>query len=382
MALGFQAVFRAPQAALVGLYWVIVAIMTHWRQNVEEVFSPNRRRFLTESRVALIGASSFVFFEALVRDWWRATRAAQPGELFAFTPPPPRSPAFAIPDLTPEVTPVADFYVMSKNTVDPVIDAESWQLLLSVPGQGERIITYDELRGLPRTDQYVTLRCVSNDVSSHLMGTALWSGVRLRDLVSKETVPSSIAEVAFIGAEGHSDSLPLEGAFQDDVLIAYGMNGRTLDRDHGFPARLLVPGYYGFKNVKWLTEIRFVTGPYSGTWPSKGWAKEAVVKTMSRIDLVKPGSGGALVAGIAYAGRRGVRSVEVRVNGSEWMAAEMHEPPLSALTWVQWKKNLRATGRIATEARATDHQGGVQSEIKRSQFPDGATGLHAREFEI
>ena len=165
---------------------------------------------------------------------------------------------------------------MSKNTVDPNIDTQTWRLFITLDGKPLRHFSYAELLSLPKQIRYVTLRCISNTLKSDLMGTAIWAGVHLSQLIDRRTLPSAVIEAAFIGVEGHDDSLRIDYAYSDESLLTLGMNGKTLSRTHGFPIRLLAPNYYGCRNVKWIREIRFVTKPYYGTWQRLGYTKEPV----------------------------------------------------------------------------------------------------------
>jgi hypothetical protein len=187
--------------------------------------------------------------------------------------------------------------------------------------------------------------------------------------------------VAFWGSDGHVDSVPLALALGDHALLAYGMNGAWLPRAHGYPLRALVPGLYGFKNVKWLRAVEVVEGDYLGHWQQRGWTQTAVIHTTARIDVVRPLAGRRLlVAGVAFGGARGVRRVDVRLGGGPWHPAVLHTPPLSGMTWVQWQVLLAlpaAGGTATVEARATDGRGHLQEATARPSFPDGPTGLHS-----
>jgi hypothetical protein len=164
------------------------------------------------------------------------------------------------------------------------------------------------------------------------------------------------------------------------------MNGEVLPRRHGFPARLIVPGLYGYVSAtKWLTEIE-ITGwnDYDAYWIPRGWDKEAPIKTQSRIDLPRDRStvdGPKVdVAGVAWAPGRGIAAVEVRVDDGPWMPAELSKP-LSGDAWVQWRIEVDApAGPHTATVRATDGDGVVQTEAVTPPAPDGATGHHMIRF--
>jgi DMSO/TMAO reductase YedYZ molybdopterin-dependent catalytic subunit len=184
--------------------------------------------------------------------------------------------------------------------------------------------------------------------------------------------------VVFRAIGGYSDSLPLADALRPVTLVAVGMNGQTLPRAHGFPARLLAPGYFGMKQPKWLSSIEVVDTPYDGYWEQRGWVKAAVVKTWSRIDgLDQPDEGVWTVAGVAYAGDRRVERVEVSLDdGSSWRDAEI-EPPPSGMTWARWRLAFDPSEASRVVVRATDGDGAVQVSTPQAPHPSGATGYDA-----
>jgi DMSO/TMAO reductase YedYZ molybdopterin-dependent catalytic subunit len=318
----------------------------------------------------MAGGTALVAGESFLRNRAYAARAAEPQVLYRFTPPPER---FSEGLVRPVITPVEAFYGMSKNTVDPVIDPRDWRLRITLDGRPLREFTYAELLSLPRQQRVTTMRCVSNTLKSNLMGTAEWSGLTLRQLLGVPPEAERAAEIAFIGEDGHDDSLAVEYALSDELLLALGMNGVTLNRTHGFPLRIVAPKYYGFKSVKWLREIRLSTRPYLGTWPKMGYTKEPVVHTMSYIDRIRREGARLRVGGVAFAGIRGIRRVEVRADGGAWVEAEL-EPPVSRYAWTRWKAALEAPRAEYVQARAQDGEGRWQAEVEKPLFPDGVAG--------
>ncbi len=286
--------------------------------------------------------------------------------------------------LPAEVTPVDEFYSVSKNFfTDPTVDGASWRL--EVGGKVERpfTISYDELRALPPVEDYRTLICISNEVGGDLIGNAHWRGVRLRDLLDRAGPAPGAYKVVFTCADDYTDSIHFEKAVHHDTLLVYEMNGAPLTPKHGYPARLLVPDIYGMKNVKWLRKIEVSTQDYRGFWQQRGWDDEAVIKTMSRIDTVKSYSAvndePLLLGGIAFAGARGIDRVEYSVDGGQtWQDAEL-KPPLGFATWVLWVAEWTppGPGQYTVKVRATDKTGVVQTALVADPLPDGASGLHA-----
>lgn len=366
----------APLFAWLFDYWPVGGNVSMWGVAALVTRLP-ARRFSPERRAAfaMIAGTAAVAVESFVRDRWVARRAAEPFDVAKFDPP---ADNFGTGLVRKNVTPVSEFYGMSKNTVDPTPDPAGWRLRLTVDGRKVREAGYSDLLGMARTNHYGTMRCVSNTLKSDLMGTALWTGVRLRQLIDPSSLPRGIAEVAFVGVDGHGDSLPLEFAFSDNVVLAVGMNGKSLDRTHGFPIRLIAPRYYGFKNVKWICEIAFVKQPYFGTWPKMGYTKEPVVHTGCYIDRIVRNGGQIRVGGVAFAGDRGIREVQVRADGGQWMDVTLEEP-LSPLTWRRWMSALPDSSPRYLQARAMDGAGQWQADSESSLFPDGVKGPTIRK---
>lgn len=336
-----------------------------------------RRRFLLEAarNVGAISLASVLPLAASAVRLATFGRGMRP-PLFSFAPPPARAAGYALAGLTPEVTSLPAFYRMSKNVADPVLDAGVWSL--SVSGRVRRTLnlTLDDLSAIGRVDQYVTMQCVSNPVGGPLWSAALFSGVPLDELIRRAEPLPGVRWVSFEGSDGHHEQLSIERALDPSVLVVYGMNGEWLEPSHGFPTRLLVTGLYGFRSVKWLTHIELLAEPRYGHWEVRGWTASDI-HTTARVDAVQTGPDGAIAAGVAFAGRRGVSAVEVRVDGGPWLAAELHVPPLSEAMWVQWRARLDLpTGDVRVEARAIDGRGVPQDELPRAQFPNAATGLH------
>ncbi|TMG36442.1 MAG: hypothetical protein E6H94_07895 [Chloroflexi bacterium] len=214
------------------------------------------------------------------------------------------------------------------------------------------------------------------------------AGVPLRDLLARAKPKSTAFDVAFTSVDGYTDSFPIAKAMEARTLVAYLMNGRTIPQDHGYPARILVPNIYGMKNVKWVRKIEVVSYDFLGYWMQQGWSDSAVVNTNTRIDL--PGrnarwDGGVLtIAGIAYAGARGISKVEVSTDGgSSWSAASL-EPMAGDLSWRRWSFGWTPpkTGSHRLVARSTDGAGNTETPIRRPPFPNGSTGYHEVDVNV
>ncbi|MDP9296448.1 MAG: molybdopterin-dependent oxidoreductase [Actinomycetota bacterium] len=293
-----------------------------------------------------------------------------------------------VPGLTPEVTSIAAHYVVDEELIDPDIDPVTWRLAIGGKVGRPFRMSYDQLKGLPAVERYQTLECVSNKVGGNLISTARWTGVPLKEILDRAGVPSTAMEVVFAAAGGYSDSLPIDHAMDDSTLIAIGMNGHVLPRSHGFPARVLSVGTYGMKNPKWLESIVVVDRPYQGFWEQRGWTKQAVVKTSARIDT--PIDGAQLppkvtVAGVAFAGDRGVSKVEVSTDGGRgWHPAELRTA-LGPYTWRQWLYRFspqETSGQATILARAYDGAGMRQSPVEAQPYPSGSSGYDAASVSL
>ncbi|WP_456412476.1 sulfite oxidase, partial [Oceanithermus profundus] len=288
--------------------------------------------------------------------------------------------------LSPEITPTEDHYQVSKNVVNPRLRADRWRFEIGGLVETPLTLTLEDLKALPAVERPSTLICISNPVGGKLVGNSVWTGVRLRDLLERAGVRPEATELVLRAADNYSDSFPLEAALYEETILAYLQNGEPLTPDHGFPARLLVPGIYGMKNVKWLTRIELAGEDYRGYWQKRGWSDRAVVRTMSRIDTgvaTPTGDGRVAIGGVAFAGRRGVRAVEVSFDdGRSWQAAEL-KPGSSRITWTLWRYLWKAEpGTYAVTVRAVDGEGRTQDPTPRPPLPDGATGYHRRKVRV
>ncbi|HKP11447.1 MAG TPA: molybdopterin-dependent oxidoreductase, partial [Blastocatellia bacterium] len=260
---------------------------------------------------------------------------------------------------------------------DPEVDAGRWRLEIAGLVETPVTFTYEEIKALPSIEQYATLCCISNEVGGDLIGNALWRGVRLKDLLSRAGLKPGVVDIALRAGDGYTDSIALERATQDGTLLVYEMNGEPLTPEHGYPLRLLVPGIYGMKNVKWITRLEAIDYDLKGFWQRRGWDDRAEYKTMSRIDApAATVKGETEVAGVAFAGDRGISKVEVSTDGgATWEAAEI-KSALSPFTWALWHKRWtpRQAGKHRLVVRATDGRGNLQTPQYAPPEPSGSSG--------
>ena len=289
--------------------------------------------------------------------------------------------------LTPVLTTTDDFYHVSKNFSDPTVRADGWTLTIDGMVATPLTLTHDQLVQRATTKKITTLCCISNEIGGDLIGTAEWVGVPLADLLAEVGVQPGVVDLKLTAADDYSESFPLERGLDPDTMVVVGMNGELLRDDHGFPARLIVPGIYGMKNVKWLKRIELVDDDYQGYWQERGWSDPAPYQTWGRIDSPARGDidpGPQQAAGVASAGDRGVSRVEVSLDDRGTWADALLEPALNPpFTWVRWRFPFAATpGKLDMWIRVTDGAGAVMDEDERSPLPDGATGWPQRHVTV
>ncbi len=300
-------------------------------------------------------------------------------------PPLPRGLDDQVPGITRFRTPTADFYRVDTRLDVPVIGADDWTL--TIDGDVDRRVTlgFDELLAMPMVERDITLTCVSNSVGGPYVGGARWLGVRLTDVLDLAGIGSTKADqILSTDFAGMTISTPLALATDGrDALVAVGMNGGPLPREHGFPVRLVIPGLYGFISAtKWLRRLTLTTyDDHQAYWTKRGWATEAPIKISARIDtpraLAELDAGDVVVGGVAWAQERGgIAGVQVRVDGGPWIDAQLG-PDGGDDYWRQWFHRWSAApGAHRIAVRAVAGNGEPQTAARAEPFPDGASGLH------
>jgi len=302
----------------------------------------------------------------------------------------PEAQPFSAEGLSPYITPNSDFYRIDTALQTPYVITDDWTLKVTGMVERELELSYDDLLGRELVEEIITLSCVSNEVGGDLVGNARWTGIGLRQLLQEAGVDPRATQLVGESVDGFTAGFPM--AVLDDpdrpALLAVGMNGEPLPRAHGFPARLVIAGIYGYVSAtKWLSEIRLTTlEDEDGYWIPRGWAKEAPIKTQSRIDVPLRGArivaGAVAVAGVAWAPNRGIEGVEVRIDAGRWRDAELGRVS-SDDTWVQWHMSWDASpGDHVIEVRATDGDGRTQGSERVDPIPDGAEGWHSRDVNV
>jgi DMSO/TMAO reductase YedYZ molybdopterin-dependent catalytic subunit len=304
--------------------------------------------------------------------------------------PGPASPAagasgtgLSVPGLGPFFTPNDRFYRVDTALLAPAVMAEDWRLRIHGMVERELTLDYDQLLARPLIERDITLTCVSNPVGGHYVGNARWIGAPLRDLLEDAGPLPGADQIVGRSVDGFTVGTPTAIAMDGrDAMLAVAMNGEPLPLVHGFPVRMIVPGLYGYVSAtKWLVDLELSTfQAYDPYWVQRGWAEQAPIKTMSRIDTPSPfldlRAGEVSVAGVAWAQHVGIERVEVGIDAGPWASAELGGED-SIDTWRQWVYRWQATpGEHRLRVRATDGDGFTQTPERAEPFPDGATGQH------
>ena len=359
----------------------------------------HRRRLIIRAGAAGAVASTILFYGVDLLFPKSTKLASEPAK-----PPTALTGIFADPSLAAfvpsEVTPNDLFYRVDVNVATPLVDVNAWKLTVKGLVDSHLVLTYEELTSLPAVEQYSTLECVSNKIGFDLISTALWKGVRLKDILEKVLVKAEATYIVFRCFDGYDVGIPLERGLLDGTILAYEMNGVPLPAEHGYPLRAIVPGIYGMMNAKWITEIELVDKVHLGFWQRRGWSNTAEYQIHSMIAMPgdnplrkrfrglassKVSLGGKVpVAGIAFAGDRGISKVEISSDGGQtWETASIKDP-LSEHTWVLWAAewNPPAKGEYKIAVRATDKTGKVQIAELHDTFPNGSTGYHVIDVKV
>jgi DMSO/TMAO reductase YedYZ molybdopterin-dependent catalytic subunit len=340
-----------------------------------DIADAGRRRLLGTLPITIGAVSLGVLAFRLLPGWYQAI----------FNPP-----EAGVRGPSPEITPVDNFYYVSKNlSGDPSINAQGWSLTVGGMVDRSMRLSLSDLKALPGASEYVTMECISNNVGGELMSTGSFTGVRLRDVLAMAGPKPQGTWVAFTARDGYTESLPMtlvQGA--PEIIVAYELDGAPLPMIHGFPARMIIPGHYGMKGPKWLDSISLVNHESGGYWEQQGWDHNAIIKTTARIDGPQDGDliklGPVSLAGVAFAGTRGISKVEYSTDGGATWNAAPFGAPLSSLTWVLWKADWTPVreGAYRLMVRATDGSGIQQDQQSAPSYPSGASGYHTIQVDV
>ena len=353
---------------------------------------PARRQFLVAAGVTAaaaaigeVGGRSLATRKnvSLAQQALRFPKAAQP------VAPLPRGVNLPVPGISPFITPNGQFYRVDTALLIPQVDPSNWKLRIHGMVAREITITFDELLRRPLIEDYLTLCCVSNPVGGPYIGNAKWLGASLAALIREARPKSGADQLLATSADGFTSGSPLSVILDGrDSLLAVAMNGAALPTAHGFPARLVVPGLFGYVSAcKWVVDLEVTTfAAAQAYWVPRGWSQMGPVKTESRIDVPTDGAsvkaGKVAVAGVAWAQHKGIDAVEARVDHGPWHPATLAAVP-GIDTWQQWVWEWDATpGTHLVEARATDKTGYTQTSVVADVAPNGASGYPATQVTV
>jgi DMSO/TMAO reductase YedYZ molybdopterin-dependent catalytic subunit len=381
-----------PWGVLPGAIAAAVAIGTlrwqlGWEPRPDPGASPGfDRRLLLTGGIGVVGAIATAGLPAV--------RTATPTTGTAALPrPSSTAPVFpsglegTVAGISPLRTPVPDFYRIDTALFLPQLDPAGWRLEVTGMVANPFTLTWDELLALPLIERDVTLTCVSNEIGGPYCGSTRWLGVRVADLLEHAQPSAGADQVLSTSADGFTASTPLRALLDGrDAMVAIAMDDQPLTREHGFPARLLTPGLYGYVGAtKWLTQLKVTTfAADEAYWTVRGWAEQAPVKTATRIDVPRGSipAGATVVAGVAWATHRGISRVQVQVDGGAWQDARLGSD-VGLDYWRQWYLPWDApSGRHQLAARAYDGAGVPQTAQVQGVLPDGATGYHTVEIQV
>jgi DMSO/TMAO reductase YedYZ molybdopterin-dependent catalytic subunit len=369
-------------AAIAGMATLTTLVRVHRRGRAATVLS-RRRLLIAGGAVAGFAAAAAIGGRFLQSAFDTVTASRDRIRLPKPASPAPELPAgyrFPIDGLTPFVTPNRDFYRVDTALALPQVPTEQWSL--TVHGMVDRPIrlSYNDILAMPLSERDITLSCVSNDVGGPYVSTGRWLGVPLSTVLSRAGVRHGATQLLSTATDGMTIGSPTEIVLDGrDALLAIAMNGEPLPVEHGFPARLIVPGLFGYASAtKWVIDLELTTFAAQPYWVRRGYDRTGAVKTGSRIDLPRPfarlNPGPVIVAGVAYAQHRGISAVQVRIDGGPWRDAEL-TTQVNVDTWRQWRTTWLATpGTHQIQVRAADRDGNVQPQARTPVFPSGATG--------
>ncbi|GAA1280343.1 molybdopterin-dependent oxidoreductase [Saccharothrix xinjiangensis] len=391
--LGVAAVLHRPDVGRLGVLAPVASLVAgvavfRWLHASSEAPAEGRRAFLVASGAAVVAGLGGQLLGNRV-DVEGSRRAV--GDLTPARPAPalPEGVDFAAEGTPSFITPNSDFYRVDVALSVPRVRAEDWALRVHGLVDRELTLRYADLSRRDLVERTITMTCVSNEVGGPYVSTARFVGVPLRDVLLEAGVREGADQLFSTSADGWTAGTPVDVVMEADrgALIALGMNGEPLPLEHGFPARLVVPGLYGYVSAtKWVVDLELTTfAAKRAYWLERGWAERAPIKVMSRIDSpegLATVSGRVVVAGVAWAQPTGVAKVEVRVDGGPWRTAQL-AAEVNGSTWRMWRVELDlAPGGHTVESRATDRSGSTQPQARLAPVPDGATGWHSIFFTV
>ncbi|MEQ1507946.1 MAG: molybdopterin-dependent oxidoreductase [Myxococcota bacterium] len=274
--------------------------------------------------------------------------------------------------LTP-ITPNAEFYVYACCGM-PSVDVETHRVTIAHESIALGSLSRADLEALGGIDKEHTLECIGSTPRIQHVSNAVWTGLPLTDVLDALgiAIPPSAVGLRLVGADDYTAGIPIADLADGPVWLVWRMNGQPLPPEHGAPARLLVPGRYGMKNLKWVTEIAFVDTPHASFWTQYGWSEDApyLPNTMiaAPLDATSVERGDRVrFLGTAYAGSDPVTAIDVAVDDGPWVPATLDYAPGVPDVWALWSFDWTAvSGAHTIQARCTTASG-----ARSVEDPDG-----------
>ncbi|HDS09201.1 MAG TPA: hypothetical protein ENN73_03140 [Firmicutes bacterium] len=293
-------------------------------------------------------------------------------------------------DIKPEdklITPNRRFFSITIGDI-PKIEVKDWSLEVGGEVEHSFAITYDELLKLPSAELTSTFECIGNAPDGKAIGSAVWKGTPLREILKKAKPKAEVKEIVFYAADGYFSSLTLSESMEETTLLVYEMNGQKLPRDQGFPVRLINPNKYGVKNPMWLIKIEAVNYKFEDYWEKRGWDVDTNVKISSKIifprDRKNLKNEEILVWGYVWGGEGGLDYIEISFDsGNTWTRAEIEDNEGKRYLWKKWKISWTPAGpgKYVIISRAFDKTGNAQPFLN----PDNLSGnnqVHRIEITV
>lgn len=304
----------------------------------------------------------------------------------------PRGAQLELDGISSYLTPNDTFYRVDTALTVPDVPADTWTLRIHGMVDEALELSFEDLLDMRLIERRITLTCVSNQVGGQLAGNATWIGVPLKDLFELAGVQGGADAVLATSADGWTCATSVADMIEREGMLAISMNGEPLPLEHGFPARVVVPGLYGMVSAtKWVVDMEITRlDDVEAYWTSRGWAEQAPIKTQSRVDTPRgferltPARDGTLtMGGVAWAQTTGIATVEVRIDDEPWQQAKLGtEDTLDTWRMWTWTWNTPTSGNHNITVRATDRSGYTQTSDQAETLPDGATGWHNIQFVV
>jgi DMSO/TMAO reductase YedYZ molybdopterin-dependent catalytic subunit len=368
-----SALLLVPSAGLIsGILWALAHAVVYFgiRRALEPIGTDQARRgtlqWLGGGAAGALGLGVFGALQPLLGN---SSTASSTGS---------KTPAQDLPE---GITSQADLYYVSisNEVLDPKIKEATWQLEVTGLVKTPTKFSLQQLKDdFTPKDLEFTMSCISNPIGGDLIGNCIWRGLKVKDLLERVGIQSGAKWIEWEAADGFYESLPLGQALEEDVILAYFINGEALNSKHGFPLRVILPGHFGMKQPRWLTKITLSADERLGYWANRGWSRTAYVQPLSRIDKPKDqleAGKPITLRGIAYAGETPITKVEVSPdNGQTWLEATLNKRARYA--WTRWNLEWSPKKGEQTLIVRCYADGKLQTEEVRDSLPEAASGWH------